>query len=161
MKIEQCPFCGGVCGINQIITPKVDDIEEIKKVAIGCTICGIGGVDTYTGDYEAAVKKAITKWNARVYPEDKVLDIKLKKLSIREKNLDLKRKAVDLEEVKKASASRIVEQLRVIDSIMRSTVLETEMNHTNTETLIKVTKAHSDLDVELLKNKMRLLLDRL
>lgn len=161
MKIEPCPFCGGAGISGDKIKPKVGDVEEQHFVMVGCSVCGFGQMEPYTGDFETAVKKYITKWNTRVYPEDKIIDLKLKKLSLREKTIDVKRKSVDLEEVKKASAGRTLEQVKAINNLLSSVFFETEMNASNTESIIKVTKAYSDLDIELFKNKMRLLLDRI
>lgn len=161
MKIEPCPFCGGAGISADKIHPKNGDVEEKRFVMVGCSVCGFGQMEQYVGDFESAVKKFIIKWNTRVYPEDKILDLKLKRLSLREKTIDLKKKSVDLEEVKKASASRTLDQIKTINNIMSSVFYETEMNASNTESIINITKAYSDLDIELFKNKMRLLLDRL
>jgi hypothetical protein len=82
----------------------------------------------------------------------------MKKLAIREKQIDLKQKSAALKNI---GRNEIVTSVATVQKLIESRAVKTEMNMSNTDTILVIEPTFSDLDTTLLKDKLNHLLNQL
>lgn len=153
MKVLPCPFCGH----NRISIHKIK-MDLVDFVITRCEFCAASKSIPATANEEVDKNNVVIEWNKREYYEEKAIDIQMKKLAVREKQLELKQKSANLKNI---GRNEIVTSVAAIQKLIESRSVKTEMNMSNTDTIIVIEPIFSDLDTTLLKDKLNHLLNQL
>lgn len=153
MKVLPCPFCGH----NRISIHKIK-MDLVDFVITRCEFCAASKSIPATANEEVDKNNVVIEWNKREYYEEKAIDIQMKKLAVREKQLELKQKSANLKNI---GRNEIVTSVAAIQKLIESRSVKTEMNMSNTDTIIVIEPMFSDLDTTLLKDKLNHLLNQL
>lgn len=153
MKVLPCPFCGH----NRISIHKIK-MDLVDFVITRCEFCAASKSIPATANEEVDKNNVVIEWNKREYYEEKAIDIQMKKLAVREKQLELKQKSANLKNI---GRNEIVTSVAAVQKLIESRSVKTEMNMSNTDTIIVIEPMFSDLDTTLLKDKLNHLLNQL
>jgi transcriptional regulator NrdR family protein len=154
MNILPCPFCGH----NRHRIDNVPVSEGKSLVRIACPCCDAFKLVQSTGVEKTDLTNVVVEWNKRWTDASQTLDIQLKRLQITEKKLDLQSKKQALKSIER---NEILSALKEVRGILGEKNFHTEENRSGTELELHIDPIWSDMDSERLKDKIRLLLDKL